>query len=297
MSSSRVIVVVVVSLLVSAVVPAAVSAPGTSAGQGGAAPDVRFTELSFMSGGTAIPLDAYLPAGAPAARPAVIYVHGGGWRDGSLESLAGGVGFAPTARRLVRAGFVVLSVGYRLAPEHPFPAGGNDVSAAVRWVRANAVRLGVAPDRIGLLGNSAGGTLAAFAATRGRGPWDAGSRVAAVVSWSGPMALSRLAGSLASDERRSTMVSDYLGCDPSECGARAKAASPVHHVDSTDPPMLLANSLDEFIPPGQASVMARQLRQNHVPYTLVLLPGKAHAAQFEDRVWARMLRFLHRHLG
>lgn len=260
--------------------------------------DVRLVGYSFTSAaGAAVPIDAYLPRVASGLRPAVVYVHGGGWREGTRRSFSAGESFVPTGRRLVREGFVVLSVGYRLAPGRPFPAGADDVSAAVRWVRANASRLGVDPDRIGLFGSSAGGTLAAFAATRARGARNRGSRVRAVVSWSGPMALRRLHHALAGDSRRTTMVSDYLGCHPDSCQITAADASPINYVDPTDPPMMLVNSLQEFIPPEQATRMSDELRRHGVPHTLMLLPGGAHAGQFERRAWQSTLRFLHRHLG
>ncbi|MER7843626.1 alpha/beta hydrolase [Kitasatospora sp. NPDC096077] len=114
------------------------------------------------------PARLYTPAGLGGASGLLVYVHGGGWAVGSLES------HDHVARFLAqRARVRVLSVGYRLAPEHPFPAGLEDVQAALDYAFAKAVDLGVDPERIAVGGDSAGGNLAAVAvqeAVRRGGP-------------------------------------------------------------------------------------------------------------------------------
>jgi acetyl esterase len=106
--------------------------------------------------GTAIPARSYVPADAGACPPLVVYFHGGGWLLGSIDSHDG------ICRSLANAsGAVVLSVGYRLAPEAPFPAAADDALAATRWAHANAERLGADPARLAVAGDSAGGNLAA----------------------------------------------------------------------------------------------------------------------------------------
>ena len=103
----------------------------------------------------------YRPA-LEGALPALVFLHGGGWVLGNLEM------HDETCRRLAnRVPCVVVSVDYRLAPEHPFPAALDDVIEALGWVRANAVTLGV-DDRVVVCGTSAGGNLAAAAALRSR---------------------------------------------------------------------------------------------------------------------------------
>ncbi len=119
-----------------------------------------------------IPVRIYVPASDHPhtwgrRRGALVWFHGGGWMVGGLE-LADG-----TSRALANAaGVVVVSVDYRLAPEHPFPAALEDALAAVRWTAANAADLGIARDRIAVGGDSAGGNLAAVACQqlRGSGP-------------------------------------------------------------------------------------------------------------------------------
>lgn len=104
----------------------------------------------------------YTPEG-DRTRAALVFAHGGGWVTGSIETAHEHCGTLAHD-----ADTVVISVEYRLAPEHPYPAGVDDFSYAVGWVHTNAERLGIDPDRIAVGGESAGGNLAAVAALRAR---------------------------------------------------------------------------------------------------------------------------------
>jgi acetyl esterase len=109
-----------------------------------------------------VPVRVYWPEGEP-PHPALVYFHGGGWVVGDLQSAD------PASRRFAQeAGVVVVSVDYRLAPEHPFPAPVDDCYAALEWAAANAEELGVDPARVAVGGDSAGGNLAAAVAIRAR---------------------------------------------------------------------------------------------------------------------------------
>jgi acetyl esterase len=108
-----------------------------------------------------IPVRVYVPTAEPGPRPVLVYFHGGGWVIGDLETHDG------TVRALAAAsGVTVVSVDYRLAPEHPFPAAVDDCLAAVRWVAdpGNATALDIDPRRMAVGGDSAGGNLAAVVA-------------------------------------------------------------------------------------------------------------------------------------
>jgi acetyl esterase len=111
----------------------------------------------LLAGGR--PARLYIPTGASSPGPMLVFFHGGGWGYGDLDS------HDPLCRFLAeRSGVRVLSVDYRLAPEHPFPAGYDDAVAAYRWVVGNAAGLGADVSRLGVGGDSAGGNLAAVTA-------------------------------------------------------------------------------------------------------------------------------------
>jgi acetyl esterase len=108
-----------------------------------------------------VPVRVYVPTAEPGPRPVLVYFHGGGWVIGDLETHDG------TVRALAAAsGVTIVSVDYRLAPEHPFPAAIDDCLAAVRWVAepSTAAELGIDPARMAVGGDSAGGNLAAVVA-------------------------------------------------------------------------------------------------------------------------------------
>ncbi len=123
------------------------------------APEVgRVQDLYFSHDDVQIPVRVYHPAGAGANMPALVYLHGGGWTIGDLDT------HDVLCRSLCQqAGGVVVSVDYRLGPEHKFPAAYDDAVAAWQWVASQAQALGVDPARIAIGGDSAGGNLAAAA--------------------------------------------------------------------------------------------------------------------------------------
>jgi acetyl esterase/lipase len=123
-------------------------------------PVAAVRDVTAPGPGGPVPIRVYVPD-EPGPLPLLAYAHGGGWVLGTITA------FDTLCRTLANAaGAVVASIGYRLAPEHPFPAGLDDVLAATRWLGANAAALGADPARLAIGGDSAGGNLAAVAARR-----------------------------------------------------------------------------------------------------------------------------------
>jgi acetyl esterase len=250
----------------------------------GAADGVRITrDVTYRSvDGEDVALDVYQPAKKGKERPAVVLIHGGGWRAGDKQVLA------EQGNQLAERGFVAFSVNYRLAPAHPYPAAVDDVEAAVKWVRTHAKDYGVDRERIGALGSSAGAHLTGLLATVGSGSLAKGHRVAAAVSWSGPMDL----GSIAAGPT----VQAFVGCGADACGDRYAEASPITHVDKTDAPMLIVNSTMELVPQAQADSMKSALDARGVANEAIILPGRAHARAYANRVWGQTVAFLENYL-
>jgi acetyl esterase len=245
--------------------------------------DLTYREV----GGEKLKLDAYLPVGE-GIRPGVMVIYGGGWILGSKQ-LSG-----PMAEMLAEQGYVAFAMNYRLAPQHPFPAAVDDVRASTAWVREHAAEFGLDPGRIGAIGGSAGGHLAAMLATSGHGPLDRGSRVAAAVSWAGPMDLHpNLFG-----PDTQPYLDAFLDCFPECEESKIVAASPISHVDPTDAPLFIANGdSDILVPTDQALRMAAALDAAHVPHQLVIVPNAGHDERLLPPVVGPSLQFLRQKLG
>ena len=113
--------------------------------------------------GLSVPVRCYAPVADPRELSVIVFFHGGGWVLSSVD------GHDPTARRLaLMTGALVVSVEYRLAPEHPFPAAHDDCWVVTEWLSREAASIGGDPNRIAVAGDSAGGNLAAGVAVRAR---------------------------------------------------------------------------------------------------------------------------------
>ena len=234
-------------------------------------------------------LDVHRPAGAASApRPAVLVVHGGGWFAGDKRRME------PLADALAGAGFVVFNADYTLASRaRPgLQVQLRDLRAALAWARAHAARLGADPRRIGALGTSAGGHLAALLATTApRRPAAAGGGLRAVATWSAPFDLTALPpGQLRG------LAAVFAGCPRPGCRARLTAGSPLAHVTAQSPPMLIVNARRELVPPRQATRMAAALAAAGVARELALVPGALHGRQLAPQALAPTIAFLRRQL-
>ncbi|HXW56856.1 MAG TPA: alpha/beta hydrolase [Candidatus Cybelea sp.] len=220
--------------------------------------------------GTELRLDIYAPAErGREARPAVVLIHGGGWTSFDKGTMRGMGDF------LARAGFVAFSVDYRLFHDgqNRWPAQLDDVQRAVRWVRSNAARYGVDPERIGAFGHSAGGQLAALLGMENtrdnsdRALASYSSRVEAVVDVSGPSDFTT-----ERDPDGETFLRNFLGADRAKDPAIWRQASPVFQVEKSDAPFLIVHGTqDQNVPIGQAQELVDKLGAAGVPVTFVKL--------------------------
>jgi acetyl esterase/lipase len=246
-------------------------------------------------GDRSLQLDVYRPAQSQALAPALIFIHGGAWRTGKRSD------YRVYTTHFAAEGYVAVTASYRLFREATFPAALQDVKCAVRWVRANAARLQVDPERIAVVGGSAGGHLALLTGyTPGRwedsgGQTGQSSRVAAVVDIYGPADLTTAYA------RETGVVKDFLGCTFEEDAQRWRDASPLLHVSSNCPPTLvLQGTLDELVPVEQSDRLVERLRAVGVPCEYERLEGWPHTMDAVEpmNTWfkGRMGRFFATHL-
>jgi acetyl esterase/lipase len=256
--------------------------------------------------GVSIGLDVYLPSG-PGPFPALVIVHGGGFRTGGKGPCSTNC-WSGEGERAADAGFAAFVIDYRLtcnpdnAPEgvtspdlcgygweRPKPhAAVKDVHKAVAWVRANAGTYNVNPRAVGVLGGSAGGNLAAMAGVTDDATLYGGGKADAVAVWSPDL--------LAIDPPTAGSLR-YIGCDPATCPDEWIEAAPTAHVSPGDPPTYIANSTDEIMPLSAAQDFAAALTAAGVPNMLRVLPGSAHERRYEDKVWDETMAWLHQYLG
>lgn len=244
-------------------------------------------------------------------KPAVLYFPGGGFTSADHEK------FLEMRYALACAGYVVAACEYRAVP-NKFPALLEDAKAAVRWMRAHASEFGVDADRIGLLGDSAGGYVVQMAgATNGEKNWDVGdfkevsSDVQAVVSIYGISDLTTIGEGIGNENVHASAAvtealllngpafKDFAGASVNADPQKAKAASPIGHVDGTEPPFLLMHgSGDKVVSPLQSKKMFEALQNKKVEAEYVLVRGAEHGdlPWYQPGVISRVVNFFDRHL-
>jgi acetyl esterase/lipase len=233
-------------------------------------------------GSRVLALDVYGPAAKPDAlvssqlRSAVIVVHGGSWNGGSRIAFRYNPGNIVV--RLAQQGLVVFAIDYQLArPGEPsWPSVVGDLREAVRWVRRHSQEFRIDRARIAVMGQSAGGHLAALlgALPERRDNDGVSSRVQAVVSFYGPSDLPALMQSRHLNHEPARLL---LGdAAPGEAG-RGVDASPIAHVTPDDPPVLIIHGSDDaWVPLDQSVKMASALAIAGVPHRLIVVEGARH---------------------
>jgi acetyl esterase/lipase len=240
-------------------------------------------------GGETLLLDFRVPDGA-GPHPVILYLHSGAWISGDRTG-------GPALRQAAR-GYAVASIDYRLAPTHIWPAQIEDAKAAVRWLRANAARFRLDPDRIGVFGSSAGGHIAAVLGTSGgvaalegvgHGNAQFSSRVKVVVDLYGPTDLLKMeeqklpCGIPFSGNAPFMPPSLLIGCPIQECKEKTNAASPMSYVTRDDPPFLILQGMLDCLTPWKQSVLLHEaLEAGGVDSQLVLIPNGEHGGRVFD---------------
>lgn len=215
------------------------------------------------------------PKEAKGALPAIVCIHGGGFRAGSRE------GYNNLIIKLAEQGYVAVTVSYRLAPKYQFPAAVHDTKAAVRWVRANAKKYHIDPDRIGVTGGSAGGHLAQFLAVTAdvkefEGDQNPGhsSRVNCVVNVYGPSDFTKSYGKSVDAAQ---VLPLWLGGDLTTAKGAHIKSSPLYWVTPNAAPTLcIHGTKDTYVHHEQSEWLVDKLKAANVEAELLLLDGAGH---------------------
>jgi pectinesterase len=280
---------------------------GTALGQRTAVPLETLAKLDSVSAlyadydGRKLRLDLHRPKERSGPLPAVVCIHGGGWRNGDRGSQTA------VAQALAANGYVAVTITYRLRDEAIFPAAIQDCKAAVRWLRANAKRFGIDKAKIGATGLSAGGHLAALLATSGGvaelegkgGHNDYRSDIQACVACGAQSDLEseRIQG--LSRRPEDPFYQGFLGGTFDEARPQYQLASPRHHLDKDDPPLAFATGGKDD-PSTHAEAIRADMTELGIPTGLLVIEGGPHAFQgtqkFFDEFMAFTLAFFDEHL-
>lgn len=231
--------------------------------------------ISVGTGGE-IPLKAtiFRPKNPPPGLlPAIVFIHGGGWRSGSH--------YNPYGAWLAERGYLVASIDYRLSPQAKWPAQIEDCKLGVRWLRANAEKYGIDPERIGVFGTSAGGHLAACVALmdapelEGTGGYPGvSSKVVAAAAFCPP---TDFTGDWLPGQPCPDWVENLFGVPRAEKPELWQHASPALAVKPGAPPFFLAHGADDVhVPATQGEKLRQALEKNNVPVEWILVKGSGH---------------------
>lgn len=234
-------------------------------------------DLSYGPFGARNLLDVYLPANKAKRRPAVVFIHGGGWRGGDKGK------FAWYADDLAQRGIAAFSITYRFWPTACYPAAIEDAQLAVRWVRAHAGEFGIDPEKIGGIGDSAGGHLGALLALRsqpfGKAPLLSkfSSSLQCMVDVFGPVDFPAMMSSASRP-----LVEGFMNRPFPAARAMYEEASATSYVSEKAPPFLIVHGTEDVgVSPGQVPISISaslyvKLRMAGVPANFIAIEGAGH---------------------
>lgn len=245
-------------------------------------PDVKVVkDVSYLGDQRQEKADLYLPAheADSGAHPAVVIIHGGGWTGGDK----GAAREQNIGNTLAAQGYVCMSINYLLQPkegERIWPRNLHDCKTAVRWLRANAGRLHIDKEHVGVIGGSAGGHLALMVGVTDQGsgldpegPYgDQSCAVQAVVDLYGPIA----------DTARWNKTLVDRDCE--EAPELCKQVTPLSHLDARDPPVLVMHgTADTTVELRDSEVLAAALRQAGIEHQLVIVEAAPHSFHLQPK--------------
>ena len=271
-----------------------------------------YQDLAYASGSPTQKLDLYIPTKESGPFPVVVMIHGGGFMFGDKADGAGLAG----VDQLLEAGYAVVSINYRLSGEATYPAQINDAKAAVRFLRANASKYNLNPEKIGAWGASAGGNLASLLGTTcgvkelegaELGNADQSSCVQAVVDWFGPIDFLKMdeqfagSGCPQTHNDANSPESKLVGAAIQTVPDLVKTTNPMNYIEVSDPPFFIQNgTADCNIPPVQnknlADALSAAIGADKVTY--VSLEGAGHGGSQFGTVenLSKVIRFLDQYL-
>jgi acetyl esterase/lipase len=273
--------------------------------------DIEYlTDLVYgKAGDTELKLDLARPKNGNGPFPAIVCLHGGGWHMGTRKM------YTRWLMELAPQGYVVVTASYRFAPKHPFPSQINDAKCAVRWLRANAERYKVDKDRIGCIGDSAGGHLVCLLGTTTMkdglegdgGHAEQSSKVQCVVAYYPPTDLTIVHDVIRSGKApfleglyAKKVVEDLLGGPPEKVGAeKYQKCSPLCYAGKDAAPMLLVHgTADRLVPIDQSRMLEKKLREAGADVTLLPIEKGGHgfAGKDNEKAAAAAMQFFARHL-
>lgn len=287
--------------------------------------DIEYSNYSTKQGKQKLLLDLFLPEQKPSQPlPVLIYIHGGGWWGGNKNLCFKNIQKRQGMEKFIERGYALACINYRLSDRAVFPAQIQDVKTAVRWLKQNANKYNLNPDKFGAWGESAGGHLSALLATSAgvkeleENPKNSqfSTRIQAAVNLYGPTDFTKVRPAF--EQPYTPAVAKYkqrpwyqytvatnrlLGGPVSQKLKLATLANPITHIDANDPPFLIAHGgLDDIVPLSQSELLVKALQAKGVEVTFIQEPKRGHyfggdkGEYFAPKYIDIMLKFFDTHL-
>jgi len=242
----------------------------------------KYTDIVYKTvGERQLKLDLFQPDNLNQAAPVLVFIHGGGWKKGDKDDYR--LYLVDFAMR----GYITVTLSYRFSQEAVFPAALNDVKCAIRWIKTNAKKYNINPDKIAVIGGSAGGHLAMMIGyssdvaefNEGCAADSIRSSVQVVVNLYGP-------SDLTTDEAVARpSVKNFIGESYVKSMQKYTNASPINHITPDDPPTLIFHgTLDELVPVEQSDILNKKLTDIGVPVEYHRLKGWPHTMDMGAKI-------------